>query len=387
MESHAPDPLSESKGDGGGDDTGLMTALSRPRKSFKTHGLMSTKVGLLSPVPPDKLPVLRVDDRSEIRRALGAEADDVRALPAKVSAEFTGSSRLDGVRRMTLARKLRHDNAIKEYEAVQRALYSEAEDEVLRCGRELRAGLLEVDARQARLFEVLKDDAVLVANDFAWLQEQHAAVDALGRERRQLVTQFADAMERVEANRAGVLGARLRSLAETLVAVGHELQPAIERTVDAFAGDVNATVVGNKREHAHALAELQRVVLITQARAASQWDAAEVRWREHRHANAIERFSQALQVRSACGLPGTAPSESMAYPGARLCRAPRLCTLRTALRSSVTSPTSARTGMGLSAFGPCGLCWPCGRQSSPCGASPPCTPPSRYGRRCGPPIG
>ena len=316
MDAGRMDAIGESKLDTS-DAFGLMASLARPRKVFRTHGLMTTKVGALSPVPPDKFPVLRVDDRGEIRRTLGAEADDVRALPAKVTAEFAGS-KLDGVHRMALARKTRHDNAIKEYESLQRQLYSEAEDEVLRCGRELRAGLADVDSRQARLFETLRDDAVLVANDFAWLQQQHAEVDALSVERRQFVTRFADAMERIEANRAGVLGGRLRTLAETLVAVGHELQPAIERTVDAFAGDVNATVVGNKREHAHALAELQRVVLMTQARAATQWEAAEVRWREHRHADAIERFSAALQVRRrACRV---APSNACAPSTCFACR-------------------------------------------------------------------
>jgi hypothetical protein len=241
---------------GGGEAVGLMASLAKPRKVFKQHGVSATRIGTLSPVPFDKLPLLRVDDRAEIQRTLGAEADDVCALPAKVESAV-GSSKLEGVRRMTLARKTRHDDAIKDYEALQRRVYSEAEDEVLHCGRKLREGLMDVDARLTALFSSLREDGALGSRDHSWLQQQRSTVDALGNERRQHVTEFADAMERIEANRAGVLSARLRVLAETLIATGHELQPVIERIVDAFAADVNSVVVGNKREHAHALAELQ----------------------------------------------------------------------------------------------------------------------------------
>jgi hypothetical protein len=236
----------------GGEATGLMASLAKPRKTFKQNGVGAPR----SPVPVDRLPALRVDDRAEIQRTLGAEADDVCALPAKVESAV-GSSKLEGVRRMALARKSRHDEAIKDYEALQRRVYTEAEDEVLRCGRELRLSLADVDSRQAAVFEAMSDTTTFVLRDFAWLRDQHAAIDALGSERRQCVTQFADAMERIEANRAGVLSRRLHVLAETLIATGHELQPVIERIIDSFAADVNAIVVGNKREHAHALAELQ----------------------------------------------------------------------------------------------------------------------------------
>ena len=81
-------------------------------------------------------------------------------------------------------------------------------------------------------------------------------------------------MERIEANHDGIFGDHLRTLAETFVTVGYELQPASERTADDFACDVIVTVAGRFDEEIPARLVTQFIILMAQARTASQWEAA-----------------------------------------------------------------------------------------------------------------
>lgn len=277
-----------------------MTSLAKPRKSFNTSGYRASASGTIvkavdgEEIALSKLPLLRLNDSIELRRETKAELEAVRSLSNHVTSTGESLSKSAGVATMQASRKQRHDDAVRDFEMIQRNLYTNLEDAVLSHGRHLRETIVDIEQREDALLLQTNDPINGAKQNKEWLHHQHSTLENFEEERRLRITEFARNLDAVEQERANVLQHHLAILTKTLVDIALLLEPEVERLIDKYATDINTTTSSNRRDHADVLARLEKSAVAARKNVYKRWDEAEKAWRLIKHKDAVLRFQNRL---------------------------------------------------------------------------------------------
>lgn len=199
------------------------------------------------------------------------------------------------IKQNALRRRDAHMRELERYESAVKDISEHIEAALITTFDRIKESLADIDARLAFIdSHELRDRARLLVADKSAVTDAWDRLEALTKQRTQLIGQFATELERIEESRVRDVRAQLQQMTFTLMEIAHALGPEVERIIEGEAYQVNVVVIANRKVYADLVARLATVNVDVFVRTRLSWEQTLDRWRALRHARAIEIFKQTL---------------------------------------------------------------------------------------------
>ena len=120
-------------------------------------------------------------------------------------------------------------------------------------------------------------------------------IDAECEGRYEDILQFAQRLEKIELDRASIVGGELHGLVERLVAIAYKSPAEIERYIESEAFDLNSVLLVNKESHGEILSLIKKQHVLVCMNQRIHWETREADWRQLRHDRAVQEFHDELE--------------------------------------------------------------------------------------------